>query len=283
VSRRSRWMRAVIQAGPGKAEEEPIAALLATTTTPPGRRLGADPRRQRSTRYRLVPGPLERVPEPSPQRVSHLVVQERVDRQRGSLQQPRLEIGGHPRLTGEHSFQPQRGRVASDGLTEPEALGVRGLDGVADGRRRGWQLRWLPRIADRRVRLLAGGRSELLLRQLAGIRHALILAVGQAVACGKLARRKLRSLGIERMRPALALRTARSARVPVRARLRHQALAGLHGALLHSSLLHHALLHHAVLRLGRLLLARQARTRGWQALRQARSPGWQALRLAETV
>jgi hypothetical protein len=29
-------MRAVIQAGSGKAEEEPMAALLATTTTPPG-------------------------------------------------------------------------------------------------------------------------------------------------------------------------------------------------------------------------------------------------------
>jgi hypothetical protein len=29
-------MRAVIQAEPGKAEEEPIVALLATTTTPLG-------------------------------------------------------------------------------------------------------------------------------------------------------------------------------------------------------------------------------------------------------
>jgi hypothetical protein len=36
VSRRPWSMRAVIQAGPGKAEEEPIAALFATTTTPPG-------------------------------------------------------------------------------------------------------------------------------------------------------------------------------------------------------------------------------------------------------
>jgi hypothetical protein len=131
-------------------------------------------------------------------------MQERVDRQRRALQQPRLQIGGHARLAGEHSFQPQRGGITSDGLTEPEALRVRGLDGVADGRRRGWQLRWLRRIASWRVGLLAERRGKLrllrlagMLWQLAGIRHALILAVGQAVARGKLARRKLRTLGVD--------------------------------------------------------------------------------------
>jgi hypothetical protein len=38
-------MRAVSRRGHGKAEEELIAELWATTTTPPGRRMGADPRR----------------------------------------------------------------------------------------------------------------------------------------------------------------------------------------------------------------------------------------------
>jgi len=42
-------MRAVNQTATGKAEEEPIVELSATTTTPPVVALGADPRRQRST------------------------------------------------------------------------------------------------------------------------------------------------------------------------------------------------------------------------------------------
>jgi len=40
-----RWMRAVSKWCPGKAEEELIAELSATTTTPPGRRMDTDPRR----------------------------------------------------------------------------------------------------------------------------------------------------------------------------------------------------------------------------------------------
>ena len=46
-------MRAVIQTATGKAEEEPIVELSATTTTPPFVVLGADPRRQRSTGHAL--------------------------------------------------------------------------------------------------------------------------------------------------------------------------------------------------------------------------------------
>jgi len=55
-------MRAVIQTATGKAEEEPIVELSATTTTPPVVVLGADPRRQRSTGHALAPGWLIRNP-----------------------------------------------------------------------------------------------------------------------------------------------------------------------------------------------------------------------------
>jgi len=47
-------MRAVIQTATGKAEEEPIVELSATTTTPPVVVLGADPRRQRFTGHALA-------------------------------------------------------------------------------------------------------------------------------------------------------------------------------------------------------------------------------------
>jgi len=47
-------MRAVIQTATGKAEEEPMVELSATTTTPPVVVLGADPRRQRSTGHAPV-------------------------------------------------------------------------------------------------------------------------------------------------------------------------------------------------------------------------------------
>ena len=50
-------MRAVIQTATGKAEEEPIVELSATTTTPPVVVLGADPPRQRSTGHALAPYP----------------------------------------------------------------------------------------------------------------------------------------------------------------------------------------------------------------------------------
>jgi len=54
MSRASWWMRAKIQTATGKAEEEPIEELSATTTTPPVAVLGADPRRQRSTGHAPV-------------------------------------------------------------------------------------------------------------------------------------------------------------------------------------------------------------------------------------
>ena len=48
-----RWMLAVTRWCPGKAEEEPIAELSATTTTPPGCRMGADPRRHGASQQTL--------------------------------------------------------------------------------------------------------------------------------------------------------------------------------------------------------------------------------------
>jgi hypothetical protein len=46
-------MRAAVRWWPGKAEEESIAELLATTTTPPGRRMGVDPRRHGGSKQAL--------------------------------------------------------------------------------------------------------------------------------------------------------------------------------------------------------------------------------------
>src|SRR5260370_40459126 len=48
-------MRAVSRWCPGKAEEELLAELSAATTTPPGRRMGADPRRHGVSKQALGP------------------------------------------------------------------------------------------------------------------------------------------------------------------------------------------------------------------------------------
>jgi hypothetical protein len=47
-------MRAVIQAEPGKAEEDPIVAAIGGDDNAAGYRPGADPRRHRSSRHRLL-------------------------------------------------------------------------------------------------------------------------------------------------------------------------------------------------------------------------------------
>src|SRR5208337_4676452 len=72
----------------------------------------------------------EGVPETPAQRVPNFVVQQKVDRQRRTLQQPGLEVGGHARLPGQHRLQPQRGGVPGDRAAELLALLVRRLDSV---------------------------------------------------------------------------------------------------------------------------------------------------------
>src|SRR5580698_8622042 len=75
----------------------------------------------------LPAGTLKRIPEAPPQRVSYLVVQEEVDRQRRTLQQPGLEVRRHPRLPRQHRLQPQRRRVPGHRVAELLAFFVRGL------------------------------------------------------------------------------------------------------------------------------------------------------------
>src|SRR5580658_8934092 len=85
--------------------------------------------------YRLVlpAGTLKRVPEATAQRVPDLIVQQEVDRQRRPLQQPGLQVGRHPRLAGQHRFQPQRRGVPRHRGAELLALLVRGLHGLGQG------------------------------------------------------------------------------------------------------------------------------------------------------
>ena len=60
----------------------------------------------------------------------NLVVQQEIDGQRRALQQPRLKVGGHPRLAREHGFQPQRGRVSRHRTAE--ILALKGLAFLAN-------------------------------------------------------------------------------------------------------------------------------------------------------
>src|SRR5689334_14977539 len=125
--------------------------------------------------YRRLPsGPLEGVPESAAQRVPDLVVQQEVDRQRRTLQQPGLQVRRHARLAGEHRLQPQGRSVPGHRTTELLALLVRGLYrlGQADaggavlglvGRRRGR----IHRRAHHRLRAAVGGAA----------RRALVLAL----------------------------------------------------------------------------------------------------------
>lgn len=85
--------------------------------------------------------------------MAHLVVEQRVDWQHGSLQQPSLKIRRHSRLAREHSLKPKTRSVPADRLAEAKALSVRCLhrvwqrdrDGLLDpdGRKRSRCLRWL--------------------------------------------------------------------------------------------------------------------------------------------
>jgi hypothetical protein len=128
-------MRAVSRRRSGKAVlvfEEPILVCIGDDDNAAGRRLGADPRRQRSTGHALTARAFEGVPETAAQRVAHLVVQQKVDRQRRTLQQPCLQVGGHPRLSREHRFQPERGRVAGHGVAELQAFAT-AADAIGSG------------------------------------------------------------------------------------------------------------------------------------------------------
>src|SRR5712691_7675314 len=75
----------------------------------------------------LPAGTLERVPETPAQRMPDLVVQQEVDRQRRTLQQPGLKVGRHARLAGQHRLQPQRRSVPCYRTAELLALLVRRL------------------------------------------------------------------------------------------------------------------------------------------------------------
>ena len=94
----------------------------------------------------------------------------------------------------------------------------------------------LTAVSGRRVRLLGGRPAELGLGllQLSGVGHALILAIGQAIASRKLPTRKRRPLRVERHHAVL---TRGPAYLPVGARLYRQALAGLCRRLLTGALL----------------------------------------------
>jgi hypothetical protein len=47
---------------------------------------------------------LKRIPETAAKRMAHLVMQQEVDWQRRTLQQPGLKVRGHPRFPGEDGF-----------------------------------------------------------------------------------------------------------------------------------------------------------------------------------
>jgi len=125
-----------------------------------------------------------------------LVVEQRVDGQRRSLQQPGLEVRRHPRLSGQHGLEPQGRSVSRDRLAEPETLGVRGLDSLANrqlrrrrrARRRAVRAGW--------VRLLAGQAAELRGWELTRIGRP-VLDVWHAVAGRELPLRQRRALGIK--------------------------------------------------------------------------------------
>jgi hypothetical protein len=159
-------------------------------------------------RYFSVPGALKRIPEPAPERVPDLVVQQRVDGQGGALQQPRLEVGRHPGLAGEHCLEPERGSVPGHRLTEAEPLGVRRLHRLANGhgdrRRRLGQLHRLLRPAVWRLRVARAGWRRSVLAWLPPVGAVPVgLRVRHAVGSRDLALRSEAALRIERSEGAL--------------------------------------------------------------------------------
>src|SRR5258707_15714651 len=75
---------------------------------------------------------LQGIPETAAQRVPGLVVQQRIDRQRRVLEQPRFQVRWHARLAGQDRLQPQRRGLPGHRLTEFKPLRVGGLDRVGD-------------------------------------------------------------------------------------------------------------------------------------------------------
>src|SRR5712691_10806696 len=129
----------------------------------------------------LPAGALERVPETPAQRVPYLVVQQEVDRQRRTLQQPGLEVRWHARLACQHRLQPQRRGVPGHRTAELLALLVRRLHGlrqrdaaavlVAAGR---------DRAAHHRLRAAVGGAAGRTLADLAQPAAVALPALAQA-------------------------------------------------------------------------------------------------------
>ena|ERR1700683_1187849 len=133
--------------------------------------------------------------------MAYLIVEQRVDRQDRSLQQPCLKIRWHPRFAGKHSFQPETRRFPPDRLAERVALGVRGLDRVRQ-RDRDWLL--YPDGLRRCHCLLAG---ELWLYQCA---HTLGLALTERGPLGLIGTRaELPRAELPLAEPAVRLTVAR--------------------------------------------------------------------------
>ncbi len=130
----------------------------------------------------------------------HLVVQQRVNRQRRALQQPGLQVRRHARLAGKHGLEPEGRRVPRHRLAEAEALRVRRLHRV--GERDGYRLRTRRlgcrglraavgtalRCAERRAERTAAMLSMLRAGELAGWQlpggSAVLTATGRRVLLG---------------------------------------------------------------------------------------------------
>src|SRR5262245_37150367 len=66
----------------------------------------------------------------------YLVMQQEVDGQCRTLEQPCLQVGRHPRLPGQNRLKPQGGSIARYRLTERLAFLVCRMDRVAKRKRR---------------------------------------------------------------------------------------------------------------------------------------------------
>ena len=105
---------------------------------------------------------LQGIPEPAPQCVPYLIVQQEVDGQRRPLKEPGLKVGRHPRLPGKHRLQPQRRGLACHGSAKLLALVVCRLNGLSQrdrglavliaNRTRGVQRAVAAHVADRGAR-----------------------------------------------------------------------------------------------------------------------------------
>src|SRR5258705_4269710 len=91
------------------------------TNVPSGWRV---PTRQSAPMHRLPSCAFQRFPETAAQRMAYLVMKERVNRQDRTLEQPRLKVRRHPRLTRQHGLEPQARGVPAHRLAEGESFAV---------------------------------------------------------------------------------------------------------------------------------------------------------------